>query len=301
MKIFHRTICNSMKVFIFLAIFSCITCFSKSWAGPMPMPLEVDLDLADHVVVGVITQIAPEDNYLSDYERWGWVTITITEILKGDMRKSIRVRAATWVSPKHGGSSPPRVYKTGDSGIWVIMGDRISHSFGLLSEERKSEVQAIINSLEQRRWSAEVNGLRAWAGVVRPDYHPNPVIIFAIENVSTRDIYYPIELNSQVIQVKINKEQSETTTIKLKEGELKTRVFCRKISPGQKIYLHPDYSFIDLAWKNNLSKGKYQMEVIYENNQPGETAIEPAKTIEVTAWQGKLVSNKVELILTNPQ
>ena len=106
-------------------------------AGAPPMPLDVHLDLAEHVVVGELTQMQETDvsNERVHYSR---ATVAVRETLKGQPAKTLSFRVASWVSPNYGGPSPIRVYKKGDSGIWVIQrGDGISRAYGLLAKDRR--------------------------------------------------------------------------------------------------------------------------------------------------------------------
>ena len=90
-------------------------------AGPLPMPLEVHLDLAEHIVVGKLTQMQETDVRRGNGVRWARATVTVRETLKGQSAKALSFLAASLVDPNYGGSSPPHVYKKGDSGIWIIL------------------------------------------------------------------------------------------------------------------------------------------------------------------------------------
>ena len=95
-------------------------CWAAALAGPLPTPLIVALDLADHVVVGKlvgIEELVDPDGGSGNGVRWGRATVEVRETLKGEKVEKVAFKVATWVTPDYGGSSPPRVYKVGNEGI----------------------------------------------------------------------------------------------------------------------------------------------------------------------------------------
>ena len=270
-------------------------------AGPPPMPLDVHLDFAEHVVVGELTQMQ-ETDVSNEWVHYSRATVAVRETLKGQPTKTLSFRVASWVSRNYGGSSPLRVYKKGDSGIWVIKpGDGISRAYGLLAKDRRSDVQRILKSLEGRKWSNQVGGLKAWSGVVQYGYYRNPVIIFAVKNVSNADIYYPVELEPGVVTATAESSDKTVFEYPIVKRPHRKDVFCRKISPGKTVYLHPEYSFIDLARRSELPPGEYKVIVAYQNARNGETASEPGRRVPVEAWKGKLEAPAVKLLLAPEQ
>ena len=299
--------------------------FPQAMAGAVPMPLEVNLDMAQYVVIGRITQIeepnVPKANGIS----WGQATVEINEVLKGTQAKTINFRVATGRSKNYGGSSSPRrgssplrIRRVGDSGIWLIGATgTVSHSFGLLPEAHKSDIKQILKTLAERKWSKPVNGLRAWAGVVYPDYSRNldnpsrnTVIIFAVKNVSDVNIFVPSELETGFITANIVSQDGKTEDYFLSNVVRRNSetVFCRKLSPGKTVYLHPEYTCINLAKKQGqlpeksegLLPGKYSVVICCKNEKEGEIADGPARRVQVSAWKGVLKAPPVELVLNSP-
>jgi len=275
----------------------------RVFAGPLPMPLEVHLDLATHVVMGEVTQMQESDVQRGSGVRWGSATVTVRETLKGQAAKTLTFLVASWVDPNYGGSSPVRVRKKGDSGIWLIKpGGTVSRTCGLLAENRRDDVQRILKSLEEREWSAQTNGLKAWAGVVQPRYgHHNPVIIFAVKNSSDADIHYPVASQPGVVAAVAESPDKMAFKYPAAQRLHSKTVFCRKISPGETVYLHPDYSFIDLAWRLKLLPGNYRVSVTYQNDSDGEAAASPGRRERVEAWKGRIEAPTVELVLPLPK
>ncbi len=287
---------NSVRLCL-LALFLFGAC-AQVFGGTTPMPLEAHLDLAQHVVVGELTQMQETDEERGDGVRCGRATVTVRETLKGPPEKTISFGVIRWVAPDYGGASSPRVHKIGDSGIWLVKPDRfVSHTCGLLPESRRNDVQRILKSLAQRKLSEEVNGLKAWASVVRPHYgHTNPVIIFAVKNCSEKDVWCPVASAYGVVTVTATREDSQVFQYVLGKGR-KRPVYCRKMSPGETAYMHPSWSFIDLARQQKLGPGKYTVVVSYENDREGEASAGPGKRQAVHAWRGKLDAPSVQLVL----
>jgi hypothetical protein len=277
------------------------------------MPLEVHLDIAKQVVLGQITKIEEIDQRLfGDGVRAGRATIAVTETLKGLPAQSVELIVATSVDRNYGGSSPQRVHKVGDRGIWLIAASGIvSHSFGLLPEKCKADVQRIVMNLEKRKWSEPVNGLCAWAAAVYPNYQPEnpnamrktPVIIFALKNLSETDIFVPTENSAGMITAVVTDHAGKVARYVLGSATWKNeRVFCRKLAAGDIVYLHPDYSFIDLPRSERLADDKYKVVLECSNEKEGESAMSIGeRRVPVTSWKGKVSAPPVELDLTRSE
>ena len=309
-KTVHKRIAVfNLRRAIFLLGLVVIIDFPQAMAGAVPMPLEANLDMARNIVLGRITQIedpnVPNTNGIS----WGQATVEINEVLKGDQAKTISFRVATEVSRDYGGSSPPRIRRVGDSGIWLIdTTGTVSHSFGLLPEARKSDIKQILKTLAERKWSEPVAGLQAWAAVVYPDYSPNldnpsrnPVIIYAVKNVSDANIFVPVAHQTGFITANVVGQDGKTIDYILGNVEPRNSetVFCHKLSPGKTVYLHPAYTCINLAKRQELLPGKYSVVICCENEKKGEIADGPARRVQVSAWKGVLKAPPVELVI-NP-
>ena len=284
---------------------------TQTFACPPPMPLEVHIDLAQYIVVGEITQLQDTTVRHGDGVQWGQATVTVRDTLKGNATNAFSFIVATRHFSEDGAGwcSPPHVYKIGDSGIWVVQPDNfITHgSFGLLSETRTNEVRRILARLAHRTWSDAVGGLLAWAGTVHSEYRGHPVIIFAIRNCSDADILYPVEMSPGAVTATAVSKEDEAFKYTPMDKSYRERAFCRRISPGQTVYLHPDYSYIDLALRLKLPPAVYKVVVTYENSSEGETSRRIARSadghrgashVPVPSWKGKLEAPPVDLVLT---
>ena len=50
------------------------------------------------------------------------------------------------------------MHRVGESGLWLLESDgRVSH---MISKERKADIQEMLRTLEERKWSEPVNGHR---------------------------------------------------------------------------------------------------------------------------------------------
>ena len=265
----------------------------RAAAGPVPMPLTADLDLASDVVVGKITQITPVEENVGPGSHCGRATVEVEETLKGQPAKTIQFIVLTGADPPYRPAEIIRQHKVGERGIWVI-----PHQYGrneLIAESRKDEINKILAELKDRKWSEPVNGLRAWAAVVPVDYGPDPVIIFAVTNASYADLWVPYESENEFVRANIRNRNGLDVNILLKEGHSpSTRFFCRKLSPGQICYLHPGYSSIGLGF---LAPGKYSVVISCKNERADGEAAGPAAglMVPVVAWQGEVCAPAVEL------
>ena len=272
----------------------------RAAAGPGPMPLEPDLDLAKLVVVGSITHIEAAEVQWDAGVHVGLATVAVKETLKGAPSSATKFLVVTRVDPNYVRSRILCVRRVGDSGIWVIGSNAaVEHTdVGLVPEERKADIQGMPKALGERRWSAPVNGLRAWAGVVHQGYFRKPVIIFAVNNVTAADIFLPVAHQVGLVTATVTDQDGRASEYVLgNAGKDDKTVFCQKLSPGETAYLHPDYSFIDLAWRQNVPAGKYRVVVTCENAREGMVAKGSVETAPVAAWKGKLQAASVELVL----
>jgi hypothetical protein len=273
-------------------------------AGPLPMPLETRIDTAKRVVVGQITQMkeAP-DVRASQGVLMGRATANIEAILKGDPATTVDFLVVSHVGSDYGGAAALHAHREGDSGVWLLS-DQAKEltAVELLPSEREPEVKRILELLANRKWSDPVNGLRAWAAVVRPDQpHSNPVIIFAVNNASKLPIYVPFAGQTGLVSATAVDPAGLSQDFVI--GQTPTggpTAFCQKLSPGETLYLHPDYSFIDLAWRQKLSAGQYSVVIKCRNEMDGEAANGPGQNMPVAAWKGELSAPPVQLVLPVP-
>jgi hypothetical protein len=267
-------------------------------AGAVPPPIEEDIDLAKHIVIGQITAIEETDTKPGAGERWGRATVKVKEVLKGNPDQTINFRVVSGLNYS-GGASIPQIRRVGDSGIWLIgIYGTILWDFGLLPEDRKTDVLGILKMLEERIWSEPVNGLAAWAAVVHLDYYKKPVIIFAVKNVSDADIFVPTAIQAGFVKAIVTSQNGKISECNLVSAPYETKsVFCQKLSAGEITYLHPNASFIDLKSRQNLQPGKYTVVVLCKNEKEGEIADGPVSRVKVAAWKGELKAPPVQLVL----
>ena len=271
-------------------------------AGFTAMPLKANLDLAQTVVVGKITDIAREKEEHHGNLVWGSATVTVSGVLKGEKANTVKMTVVMQMPPEPA-QSPPHVYRVGDEGIWVIMPDgRPSHGYGLLDKRRLDEVKAALADLDKRVWSEEVSGLKVWAGAAKHDWHPrNPQqVVFAVKNVSKSTIWLPRPLYDGVVTA-IARDSAG------KEFELRGlgdrqppdgRAVCRPLEPGKTRYMHPnseDYGFIMVP--RDMPPGKYTVTVSLANTHEGQT---PGESKPVNAWQGKVTATPFPLEIPSP-
>ena len=292
-----RRACAAALVAIATLLFTIV---DNAVAGPAPMPVEVHLDLASHVVVGQITGLEQIKGKDISGDRWAIATIHVQKTLKGSNSNSLSVKLITDVNSGPWRPLILRPFKTGDSGIWVVAPDNTVSSWpsGLLPEQRTSEVVEILDRLEKRKWSVEVGGLKAWAGAVTNDHSRTPVIIFAIKNCSNSEIFIPTETERGVISATAVKEDGQTFKYVREVGDANEHVFCRRLGTGDVAYLHPRYTCINLASELKLSPATYQVVINYENSADGVTSAwlgEPRTPVQ--AWKGKLSTPALELLV----
>lgn len=275
-------------------------------AGPVPMPAEAHLDLAKSVVVGQITQITPLDVQIAQGVHYGRATIVVKEMLKGSSDTTIKAIVATSYGPEFNqgaANEPEHPHKVGDSGIWLLSpiaeGLFAGTAEDFFPEQRKADIQRMLKELAQRKWSEPVNGLRASAMVVPLEDSANCVIIFAVNNATNKDLYIPVEWSPGLVQVSAKNEQGNVFNfvLRLPDAADSGKLYCSKLSPGQIAYLHPDYSYIDLARRQNLAPGKYSVVVSCKNERTaGEASgIRPGASVPITAWKGECSAPAVDL------
>jgi hypothetical protein len=266
-------------------------------AGPVPMPLEAQLDLASDVVVGRITRITPVDENRGPGSHCGRVTVAIRETLKGRPAKTLQFLGMTALDPDWGGAQPHHACQVGQDGVWVIENGWAPQA-GPLPTNKKPEVAKDLNDLRERKWSQPVNGLRAWAAVTES------VIIFAVKNDSNVDIFVPYEVETGVVTATVTDDIGAATGLVLRPNESRSRaVSYKKLPAGQLIYLHPDYSSIDLARRQHLAPGRYSV-VISCRNAPikGSAAARISDSSDsVTAWTGEVSAPAVKLTIALSQ
>jgi len=281
----------------------CLTALSagEAVAGPVPLPLQAELDLAQTVVVGKITgAVCNGDAQQATAE------VTVSEVLKGPKADKILIKIAIEVPP--GAASAQRVYRGDEEGIWIIMSDRRpSQAYGLLGKERLAEVKALLAALEARTWSDEVNGLRAWAGAIRDErLDPRPCVVFAVRNVSPSALWLPRSTYPGVVTATLRDAAGEEKEIKppVDKQYLSFRgaTCCRELESGQTCYLHPvgeNCGYLRIP--ENLPAGKYTVTVTLTHTAGEGFAAGPRRKSEpVNAWKGKVTAPSFALEIPEP-
>jgi hypothetical protein len=186
--------------------------------------------------------------------------------------------------------SPPRVFKVGDEGIWLIMeNNEASHGYGLLKRSRLEEIKKNLKMLDERKWSEEVNGIKVWTGAV------NNGVIFAVKNVSEKTIYLPRSNYSGLVIITIHDKNEKQTILKGKgsQGELKDNPVCNPLGPNKTSYMHWDnenYGYYVIP-KDFLS-GEYKVHATLSNGSPLGTLSETR-----SLWTGKITSPDVVITI----
>ena len=277
----------------------------QSVAGIPGLPLRAELDLAQTVVVGKITNIVKQKEVNGGALVWGRASVAVSVVLKGEKANEVKATVAMQIDPNFGSAmaSTPRVYRVGDEGIWVIMAEGIvSHEYGLFDKKQLDEVKATLADLDKRAWSEEVAGLKVWAGAAKHDWHPrNPQqVVFAVKNVSKSTIWLPRSSYEGVVTAIVRDSAG-------KEFELRGlgdrhppdgRAVCRPLEPGRTRYMHPDsedYGFIVVP--RDMLPGKYTVTVSLANTHDGQT---PGESKPVNAWQGKVTATPFLLEIPSP-
>lgn len=266
------------------------------------MPLEAQLDIASNVVLGKITAIEPVKENIGPGSYCGKATIAVEEALKGEPLKAIQFNVVTGADPIFMQQSASIVHsqKVGDAGIWVVQGGWSSQETGLIPESRKMEVQSALKTLAERKWSEPANGLRACAVVVHPEWERNPVLLFAVNNVSKETLYVPHPGTPGFVCATVTDREDNRIGYVLLPGPHRMHtLYCDTLPPGGTLYLHPDYSFIDLARHERLGSGKYSV-VVYCQNERTEGEANRAENNRVTAWIGELSAPPVGLEIAAP-
>ena len=258
-------------------------------AVPIPRPLEIRLDMARAVVVAKVIRVVKTDS--ADGTRWIRTTLSVKETLKGDATRTMESRTA---------HSPCTV---GDSGIWLIGADgQMIWPHGFLPEAQKPEVQRILKVLAERKWSGELHGIKAWAGVLTARETPDGfTLLFVVKNCSGGDIFLPrANCRADILTAKVKRKDQKEFAFPLKNGPPCDTIHCDRLPAGQHDYLASYY--VHTKGKKEWLSGKYEVTVTYRNKRNGEllTAVGmPAPRVE--AWKGELSAPPFELVVPSPR
>ena len=124
------------------------------------------------------------------------------------------------------------------------------------------------------------------------------------KNVGAGDLFYPIPDNSGVALVAVVGADGKTYSPRAKAAKApdpKERVFCWKAAPGETVYLHPMYSWIDPLRDFDLPPGTYSITVTYENQREGRFSPRAEGSVPISAWKGKLSAPSVTFTVPAPK
>ena len=283
-KVLHTTLASGL--FVLLGA-------GQAGAVPTPGPLEVRLDGAKAVVLGEVIRVENTDS--ADGTHWTRTTLSVKEVLKGDAAETIESRSRSTESGHLG------LHTVGNSGIWLIGADgRIAYPHGHLREAQKPDVQRILKMLAERKWSGEVNGLKAWATVIDRQFAGRPGILFAVMNCSKGEIFVPRpNCRPGILTASVKSADAKDVVFDLRRGEPCKALHCDRLPAGEITYLISGYSYIDPNSK--LPAGKYHVVLTYRNAHEG-VLLRPVgvKGEPVHAWKGELPAPPIEMVLTGP-
>jgi hypothetical protein len=278
--------------------------FTTVLAGPMPLPLKAELDLAETVVSGKIVDIA-EKKEDGGSIGWGDATVAVSEMLKGKAVKEVKVTVAVSVADGMGMASPPRVYRKGEEGVFVIMaGGRPSHAHGFIEKAHVADVKAMLADLDSRKWSEEVGGLRVWAGLTPYDFNlKRDMLIFAVKNTFGKPVWVPQPTHSDVLLAVARDALGKE--FDLLQGQSYHRkgqnVEGALLQPGETRYVHlMGDNYGALAIPATLPPGRYEVRIGLSNSLEGRNHLGLADESPADAWKGKVVSPPVAVEVPQP-
>jgi hypothetical protein len=284
--------------------------FTAAMAGPMPLPLKAELDLAETVAVGKIVDIIEDKPAEGDLITTGRATIAVSEVLKGKPVKEIAVVVAVGMAKDAEVmmASPPRLYSKGEEGIFVVMADgRPSHAHGFQEKKRVDDVKAMLADLEKRTWSEEVGGLRVWAGLTQYDWNfKQDMIIFAVKNVSKSVVWLPEPIQDGIVSVVMRDAAGKETNLlaRVQFPRKDPTVRCTALAPGETCYVHPsliNYGAIGIP--PDLAPGKYEVRITLTNQRKGTIPDHGPRPGEapVDAWKGKVAAPPVAIEISKAE
>ncbi len=277
-----------------VALFASCACDAIAHAGAGGPD---NLDLAKTVVVGTITDIEIKEEIAGRHGGKmviGEATIAVSETLKGETAATVTATVISHMDREYAATCAQAgipVYKAGDSGIWVIVNEDSSNGCVMRPKSSLSRVKKHLEYLENRQWSAPVNGLQAWAALTGERRRSAK---FAVKNVAEETIGLPSPLYKGVLTGVVEDENGNCRPL-LGVGQPldrpePPRVTCTPIEPGEIQYVHPDgINQFYFCLPNDLPSGKYTMRITLANDRPGRTRWrEPTQ-----AWQGEVTSPPV--------
>ncbi|MBM4043209.1 MAG: hypothetical protein FJ290_32375 [Planctomycetes bacterium] len=256
-------------------------------AVPPPQPLEVRLDLASGVVLGQVARVEKIEE--PDGRQRTRTTLSVEETLKGEPLKSVESTAYGYERLTVGGR-----------GIWLIdAAGQLVWPHGHLPEAQKAEVQRILKILAERKWSGEVNGIQAWAGVLSPPEDPDGFsLLFVVRNCSKGDVFLPrANCRGDILTASVKRDDGKEFTFPLKSGEPCNVLHCDRLPAGQLHYVASHYVHTK-GDRRFPPDAKYQVTLTYRNTRDGELLVAVGmQAPPVDAWKGELSAPPFELAL----
>jgi hypothetical protein len=241
-------------------------------------------------VLGQVIRV--EEMESPDGRRRTRTTLSVKETLKGVPLKTIE--SARYVYDR---------LTVGDSGIWLIdAAGQMIWPHGYLREAQKAEVQRILKLLAERRWSGELHGIQAWAGVLTPPETPDGfTLLFVVRNCSKGDIFLPrANCRADILTASVKRDDGKEFTFPLKSGEPCRTIHCDRLPPGQLNYLASGYIHTK-GDKRFPPAARYQVTLTYRNTRDGELLVAVGmQGPPVDAWRGELSAPPIELTLRTP-
>ncbi len=243
--------------------------------------------MATGVVLGQVVRV--EKVRLADGKERTRTTLSVKEMLKGVPLKTIESTAYgyDWLM-------------VGQTGIWLIgAAGQMIWPHGYLREDQKAEVQRILKFLAERKWSEEVHGIQAWAGVLTPREEPDSfTLLFVVRNCTKGDIFLPrANCRADILTASVKRDDGKDFTFPLKDGEPCNVIHCDRLPPGQLNYVASHYVFTKRD-KRFPPGSKCQVTLTYRNALDGELLVAVGRQgPPVDAWKGELSAPQIELAL----
>ncbi len=259
-------------------------------AVPPPQPLEIRLDMASGVVLGQVARVEKTEE--PEGKPRTRTTLSVEETLKGKPLKTVGSTAYGYER-----------LSAGDRGIWLIdAAGQLVWPHGHLPETQKAVVQRILKALADRKWSGEVNGIQAWAGVLSPPEDPDGfTLLFVVRNSSKGDVFLPrANCRADILTAGVKLDDRTEFSFPLKSGEPCKAIHCDRLPPGQLHYVASHYVHTK-GDRRFPPAAKYQVTLTYQNAGDGVLLVAVGmQAPPVDAWKGELSAPPIELALRTP-
>lgn len=304
-----RTHVNAFKGIPGMALYLALPAQLAAQADFPPTVPPDSVDLAVRIVMGEIVRIEQTTETWGSKVRLGKAVVLVKEVLKGPPSSNLSFITPTWTDPSYNPPRPLKVHTVGMKGIWMVASNGWAVNSGPMPESYRKDVLQTLKKLEERTWSDESHGLKLWAGLWKhDDWRGKPFFFVALKNVSDAPIYYPSEQALGILSAVARASDQTVHGRPPFTWEMEDPIFCRRISPGETIYLQTGKS-VYFDWdradgkpgdSQPLPPGRYHVEVTFQNGRNGCTYDGPGRRVPVSAWKGELHAPSLELILDPP-